>query len=279
MLVELRVLGTLSVRYNCVQAVPSARKPRQVLSLLMLSHGRVVPTSVLLAELWGDLPPRSAVPTFQGYVCQLRKSFALALGIPVMTVAESVLRTHGSGYSLAVAADTYFDLTEYRRLEAAALRYFDARDDAEAVETADRALALWHGPALADVAHGTVLAVEVAALEQARSTLLECRMEARLRLGRHRESLSELGALVMRDNYNENLNAQYMLALYRSGCRERALSVYQRLRTTMVRELGLEPSPWLQRLHSALIAADPRLDDRQAVWQGVVQASGTVASK
>jgi DNA-binding SARP family transcriptional activator len=44
-----------------------------------------------------------------------------------------------------------------------------------------------------------------------------------------------------------------MLALYRSGRRGEALSVYQRLRQALVGELGLEPSAELRRLQWAIL--------------------------
>jgi DNA-binding SARP family transcriptional activator len=59
---------------------------------------------------------------------------------------------------------------------------------------------------------------------------------------------------------HENFCAQLMTALHRSGSSWRALESYQRLRTTLVDELGLEPSPRLQRLHQAVLSADPELD-------------------
>ncbi|MGW6059474.1 AfsR/SARP family transcriptional regulator, partial [Streptomyces sp. NPDC055189] len=78
-------------------------------------------------------------------------------------------------------------------------------------------------------------------------------IEADLRLGRHRELLGELTVLVSRYRTHENLHGQFMLALYRSGRRGEALSVYQRLRQALVRDLGLEPSPELRRLQQAIL--------------------------
>jgi DNA-binding SARP family transcriptional activator len=129
------------------------------------------------------------------------------------------------------------------------------------METFDRALKLWRGSVLSDVEHGRLMEAEVARLEQSRLTMVEYQVETGLRLGRHRESLSDLAGLVVQHRFHENLHAQYMLALYRSGCRTRALEIYHRLRTSMIDELGLEPSAKLQWLHYAVLTSDPRLDE------------------
>jgi DNA-binding SARP family transcriptional activator len=97
--------------------------------------------------------------------------------------------------------------------------------------------------------------VEVCRLEEARLCALYQRIEADLRLGRHRELLGELTVLVSRYRTHEALHGQFMLALYRSGRRSEALSVYQRLRQALVRDLGLEPSAGLRRLQQTMIQA------------------------
>ncbi|OSC48824.1 hypothetical protein B5181_41390, partial [Streptomyces sp. 4F] len=102
------------------------------------------------------------------------------------------------------------------------------------------ALSLWAGPALTDIQAGSRIDMEVKRLEEARLCVLDQRIEADLRLGRHRELLPELTVLVNQYRMHESLHGQFMLALHRSGRRGEALDVYQRLRTTLVSELGLE---------------------------------------
>lgn len=257
---EIRVLGPLMVANGSRSATPSARKQRQVLSLLLLNQGEVVSKGAIISEIWDLRPPKSVQTTLQTYVMQIRKRLSAALGLPVAEVSRRVLITRNGGYMLMLR-DATVDLYEYNSLEREGMSAFAARDDDRAVRIFDRALALWRGGVLADVEHGRVLEPAVAGLEQSRLTMVECRLEAQLRRGRHRESLSELASLTAQHSYHENLRGLYMLALYRSGCRGRALETYRSLRKLMIDQLGIEPSAPLRRLHHALLAGAPALDE------------------
>ncbi|MEU6062862.1 AfsR/SARP family transcriptional regulator [Streptomyces sp. NPDC047097] len=123
-----------------------------------------------------------------------------------------------------------------------------------------RALALWRGPVLADVRPGPLSSTHLVELEEIRKSVLERRVEADLQLGRHRELLDELGTLVSLHPLHENIHAQYMLALYRSGEPARALDVYCRLSRMLDETLGIAPAPRLRRLYDAVQDNDPALD-------------------
>jgi DNA-binding SARP family transcriptional activator len=247
-----------------VSIAPTAPKPRQVLALLALHADRVVPIASLVEELWSDRPPRSARTTLQTYVLQLRELIgaALARGTaqasgtePERRTAKDVLLTLPGGYLLCAGGGTS-DVREFDRLAGLGYRAMDAGDFAGASRTLAAALDLWSGSAFADVQTGVQLAMEAKRLEESRLCALDQRIEADLRLGRHREVLAELTVLTSRYRTHENLHAQFMIALHRSGRRGEALDAYLRLRTTLGRELGLEPSPRLRRLqHSILMAA------------------------
>lgn len=258
---RIEVLGPLTVGAGFQQAAPNAGKPRQILSLLLLNHSQVVPTSALMAEIWNGTPPKSAVNTVQTYIVRLRKMLARSLGVTTGEVAARVLQTRSCGYAFSIASDQ-LDLPEYRRLESAGLRAQQIGDDVGAVTLFDQALRLWRGPALMDVQHGPLLEVAVAGLEQSRLSVVERRFETKLRLGQHQDLLSDLASMVLEHPYNENLHAQFMLALHRSGQRIRALEVFRRLRSAMIEELGLEPSGDLQRLQQAILSSDPGLDHK-----------------
>lgn len=259
---DIDVLGALAVRENGSSITPTAPKPRQVLALLALHADQVVPVSALIGELWGSARPRSARTTLQTYVLQLRELISAALekdgGDPAgeRRTAKDVLVTTPGGYLLSSGGGRS-DVRTFERLAGMGYRSMDAGDCRAAARQLSEALALWSGDALADVQAGAQLKMEIERLDESRLCALDQRIEADLRLGRHRELLPELTVLVNRYRTHESLYAQFMLALYRSGRRGEALDVYQRLRTTLVRELGLEPSAALRRLQQSILTATP----------------------
>ncbi|MET7986410.1 MULTISPECIES: AfsR/SARP family transcriptional regulator [unclassified Streptomyces] len=264
---DIDVLGALDVRENGVSVAPTAPKPRQVLALLAVHADRVVPVASLIEELWSGRPPRSARTTLQTYVLQLRELIGAALepgaarqpaAGPGRRTAKDVLVTLPGGYLLATGGGTS-DVREFDRLAGAGYRAMDAGDFPGASRTLAAALDLWSGSAFADVVTGAQLAMEARRLEESRLCALDQRIEADLRLGRHREVLAELTVLTSRYRTHENLHAQFMIALHRSGRRGEALSAYTHLRTTLGRDLGLEPSPRLRLLQHTILTAAPEI--------------------
>ncbi|MEU8953724.1 AfsR/SARP family transcriptional regulator [Streptomyces sp. NPDC048518] len=291
---DIGVLGGLVVRVGGNSVVPSAPKPRQVLAVLALRVGQLVPVSVLVEELWGSAPPRSARTTLQTYVLQLRELIAGALESEAggsspsgagpepgsgsgmgRRRAKDVLVTVPGGYVLAAGAGAAVgtgagaggsagesagvgavcDVGVFEEWAGLGYRALDGGDFAGAAGWLRRALGLWSGAAFADVARGPVLEVEAKRLEESRLCALDRRIEADLRLGRHRELLAELTVLVNGYRTHESLHAQFMLALHRSGRRGEALDVYERLRARLVGDLGLEPSVRLRRLQRSILMA------------------------
>ncbi|MFE0043884.1 AfsR/SARP family transcriptional regulator [Streptomyces albireticuli] len=266
---DIEVLGELAVYENGVSVVPSAGKPRQILALLSLWAGRVVPVPTLMEELWGDAVPRSAATTLQTYILQLRRRMAAALrdapDSPART-PKDVLATAFGGYRVAVTPESC-DWSQFRRLAVQGHDALTAGDARSASAHLTRALALWRGPALVDVPVGRVLGLETLYMEETRMQALEERIEADLRLGYHASLLGELRTLVARHPLHENLCAQLMTALCRSGSPWRALQEFRQLRERLRRELGVEPSPRLQRLHQAVLSGAPELDGGEAFVQ------------
>ncbi len=255
---DIEVLGALSVRENGVSIVPTAPKPRQVLGLMALHANQVVPVATLVEGLWGAAPPRSARTTLQTYILRLRELIAVALAATEneRCTAKDILATVPGGYRLDTRGGTV-DYQEFERRAETGYRAMDAEDYAGAARRLADALSLWSGPALADIQANSQIEMEAKRLEEARLCALAQRIDADLRLGRHRELLPELTVLVNQHRMHESLHGQFMLALHRAGRRGEALDVYQRLRSTLVSELGLEPSAPLSRLQRSILMTRP----------------------
>ncbi|MFE7438802.1 BTAD domain-containing putative transcriptional regulator [Streptomyces tendae] len=256
---RIQVLGPLSAEVNGGSIVPTAAKPRQILSLLALYPGRVMPVPTLMEEIWGTEPPLSALTTLQTYILQLRRRLGTAMGPGAEGSAKDVLVTRHGGYLLQIPEGSV-DVHQYENLVREGQSAFEAGDNAVSAQRFGAALTLWQGPALVDVRVGPVLEIEVRRLEESRLVTVERRIDADLRLGRHAELLAELTDLTSRHPHHEGLHSQAMVALYRSGRQGAALEIYRRLRMRLIEELGVEPSPQLQRLHQAMLAVDPQLE-------------------
>ncbi|MFJ8649645.1 BTAD domain-containing putative transcriptional regulator [Streptomyces sp. NPDC093546] len=239
--------------------VPTAGKPRQILALLAIRAGRVVQVETLMAELWGNAIPRSAATTLQTYILQLRRKLTEAGVEQAGRSAKDVLETCYGGYRLAPEKFS-LDLQEFQQLVRQGNRSLAENDPGKASDHLGRALGLWRGPALTDVPAGEILGTEVIGMQEERAWALEMRLDADLRLGRHAEIIGELRMLVSRQPIHETLSAQLMTALYRAGQPWRALDAFQALRHALISELGVEPSPRLQRLHQAILANDTGLN-------------------
>ncbi|MET9255027.1 AfsR/SARP family transcriptional regulator [Streptomyces sp. NPDC048182] len=242
-----------------ISLTPTAPKQRQLLALLLAVPNSLVSVHTCVEELWESNPPESARSTLQTYVMHLRRSLARCPDSGGRAGAKRLLQTQDRGYRIAVLPgqlDTQVFDDRVRRARALLATGDDRRGSALLAE----ALSVWRGPTLSGLTIGPVLQAHVVGLEEYRLTVLEQRIEADLRLGRHHELLQELRALTTQHPVHENLHAQLMVALYRSGRSAQALTAYRRLRQVLSEELGLEPSPRMCRLHQAVLACDPALD-------------------
>lgn len=230
-------------------------RPRQRLVLAVLASyaNRVVSTDRLIDELWGENPPARALHSVHTYVSNLRS--VLGTG----TVDGGLIVTRRPGYLLSAEPDQ-LDATQFEGLAAEGREALtDQPSRARAVLR--KALKLWRGrpyEGLSDDAPS--LLADAARLEEMRLAAAEDLMEADLALGQHRAVVSGLEALLREHPLRERIAGMLMSALYRSGRQAEALRVYQRIRRQLGEELGIEPSPELQRLEERILQQDAVLD-------------------
>ena len=246
---DFQILGPLEARSERGAVELRGVKPRAVLAMLLLHANEPVSAERLAIGLWGQDAPAAAVKTVQVHVSRLRK----ALGDP------GTLSTTPAGYRLRVRPGE-LDAERFVRGVAEGRRALEAGDAGRAGVVLREALALWHGPALADLEFEPFAAAEIARLEEQRLVALEARVEADLARGSHGALVSELRQLRAEHPTRERLAAQLMLALYRSGRQAEALEVYRDARVILVEAAGVEPGAELHRLHDAILRQDPSLD-------------------
>lgn len=244
---EFRLLGTIEVHTRGRPLKLGRRRERLLLGLLLLSPGRVVSSERLTGLLWDDDPPASAAASLRTHVSRLRSRLAPADGVRLVT--------RDGGY-LVEAPHTAVDAHRFLGLAAGART---AADPAERARLNRAALTLWRGPLLADAASDRVRDLVGAELNEARMACLEQLIDAELELAGHARAVPEVTALVAEHPLHERFTTQLMIALYRSGRQVEALEAYTRLRDRLAGELGLDPSPRVEDLHTAILRHDPDL--------------------
>lgn len=261
---DYRILGPLEVTDGDRPLALGGEKQRALLVLLLLHAGEVVSADRLIDDLWGERSPSGAAKALQAHISRLRKTLDTN-GSPVMdgggsgTSPRAVLLTRGHGYLLRVEPGE-LDLDRFQALVEAGRQALAMGDSQRASDTLGAGLALWRGPALADFAYEAFAQGSIAQLEELRLSAVEDRIEADLALGREKQLVGELTALVRQNPLRERPRMQLMLTLYRCGRQAEALDVFQEYRRGLAEELGLDPSPRLRHLESAILARDPSLD-------------------
>jgi DNA-binding SARP family transcriptional activator len=242
---EVNILGCVEIAgRNGRLELPSSRQ-RCLVAALALQPGTVVPTWRLVEALWGEHPPRTAVRSLHSHVARLR------LGLAACGLGDMV-QTREPGYLLA--ADPHMvDAWRFEQEAQAGRACLGSGLTDAAAEALAKSLTLWRGVALADAEPTGWTAAQANRLDELRQAVTEDRCEALLALGRHSEALVELERLMAADSARERLVGLHMIALSRYGRVAESLAAFQRLRRRLAHELGVDPSPELGELHTALL--------------------------
>jgi YVTN family beta-propeller protein len=241
------VLGPLEVFLNRGPLSLGGRKQRMLLAVLLLHANEVVSRDELMDALWGERLPPSVAESLDAYVYRLRK----LLG------HDRLLRDRG-GYVLRVQPGE-LDADAFEELAASAGRAAAWGDHETTIDALTDALALWHGPAWADMLDLPLASTEAHRLEELRLGALESRIEAELVTGAGSQLVPELEQLASEHPLRERLVSSLMLALYRAGRQTDALEAFGAARGRLIDQLGLEPGPGLHELQRRILEHDPAL--------------------
>ncbi|MFF8596598.1 BTAD domain-containing putative transcriptional regulator [Streptomyces sp. NPDC015220] len=210
---------------------------RALLAALALRVGTVAAPAALIDEVWDDSPPLDAPAALQALVGRLRR----ALG-------KEAVRSEAGGYRLTADRDDV-DLFRFERLVRQGTDALVRGDAATAAAALDQSLALWRGPALADLPDRAAAARP----EALRVEAVRARADALLRLGRAADVVPELTELTATRPYDEPLHALLIRALRDTGRGADALAAYETARRALDDGLGTDPGPELCALHAELL--------------------------
>ncbi|GAB2507290.1 AfsR/SARP family transcriptional regulator [Nocardiopsis aegyptia] len=252
----LGLLGPVRLLDDPDDPSPGPPKLRTLLAALALQPNQVVPLERLMAALWEEHPPRSAVANLRTYANLLRRRLPPA----ACSADRARLVASSPGYMLRVCPHE-LDSLAFAELHRRGRRALADGDPRSAVPALVRALELWRGAAAEDVPRGPELGARLDALDEQRRSAAEDLAHARLDLGADVELVADLRALAAEDPVRERVWHDLMLALYRTGETSAALDAYHAARRSLSLHLGVEPGPELVQLHAAILHRDPALDD------------------
>jgi predicted ATPase/DNA-binding SARP family transcriptional activator len=234
----LRVLGSVDAGDGTTLR---SRAQRVITSALVLEAGAVVSADRLAELVWGDDQPTDPSGALQSHVSRLRRLLPPAVEV----VAE------GAGYRLRAPAEA----TDVGRFEAGCRDAAGAQDGDERFTAAESALALWRGAPYPDL-DDTRAAGERARLTEARSSLIELEAESLIRSGRPAEAIARLEAMRVDEPLRERTVEWLMRAYVGAGRKTDALDAFSALRSELVEQMGLDPSPELRELERAIITEE-----------------------
>ncbi|MGP4049984.1 BTAD domain-containing putative transcriptional regulator [Streptomyces sp. 2A115] len=249
---ELRfgVLGPVEVLKGNVSLDVGPRQRRLLLVRLLIEDGRPVSQDTLLRDLWPTNRPTGAGSSVRAHISRLR-----AVLDPVGQGRSTMLVSGPAGYALKVPREAR-DTALFEDSVSTAREALRGRQLLAARREVDAALGLWRGEALAEAADHAFAQRERARLDGAFQHASELQAAILVQQGETEQAIDVSEGLVLKAPLRETSWALLMRALYAAGRTVEALRQYERFRDMLAKELGLDPSPQLRDLHTAILRHD-----------------------
>jgi SARP family transcriptional regulator, regulator of embCAB operon len=262
------LLGPLLVTLAGTPVALGTPKQRAVLAMLLINRNRAVATESLIDATWDQSPVPAARTSIHAYVSHLRRLLG-DVGVDPYTVLASA----SPGYRLSVA-DGDCDLDRFITNKNAGMHAAATGRFEQASSHLAAALDQWRGPVLDDLRNFAFAETFATAVTEDYMLVQITRAEAEIACGRAAAIIGELEALAAKHPYREPLWAKLITAYYVTERQSDALEAYQRLKTVLAEDLGIDPGPTLSALHTRILRGE-RLDTKQAARTTAKRAMGT----
>ncbi|MDQ3928976.1 MAG: bacterial transcriptional activator domain-containing protein, partial [Chloroflexota bacterium] len=253
---RVHLLGTFRVFRGDVEVEPrewQRDKARQLFQLLLTQRGRWLQRDEVVERLWPNLSPEAALRDFKVALNALNK--AIEPGHAADAPFAYIVRD-GISYRIRPEADLWLDTEEFERRCQAGHRLLELGETEEAATNLRAALELYAGNYLPDALYEDWASTE-------RERLLSLFLRAADKLagilvdsGRDDEALEVCARILTYDPCWERAYRSMMLAYAHRGERTLALRAYQRCRSTMSAELGIEPASATTDLYRRILQAE-----------------------
>lgn len=238
--VRVRVLGPLVVEGHDLAAVGS-RKARTLLAALAAAGGEPVAVGDLIEVLWGDQLPAKPADQVSVLASRLRS----VLG------AERITRTD-HGYALRTV---WIDVVELdARCDEAAARLVAGRTGAARAAAAS-AVELLRGPLAADEG-GEWFEERRRSVDRTTARARSVLAEAAIATGDPMTAAAAAGDALADDPYDEAALRILMRAHVALGRPASALAAYAQVRARLGEDLGVDPSPETEALHTSILLGE-----------------------
>ncbi|MBF9130246.1 tetratricopeptide repeat protein [Plantactinospora sp. S1510] len=243
--IRIEVLGPLVIKRGAAPVRLQSAGARTVVGRLALSPDRTVPRAQLIDLLWGDDPPPAAVRLLQAYVTRARRALE-----PLRPPREQsqILMLMPGGYKLT-GTPSQFDVGQFRQLVKDSAK---SADPAQALALIETALELWRDDPLSDIPclRGHPL---VSQLNDEKITAALLLAEICAAQNSHQRALPWLRALSAGNTLHEPVHLRLIAALAGSGHQAEALATYEKIRSRLADDLGIDPGPELIELHQRVL--------------------------
>jgi len=243
--VDFAILGPLRVVGAHGHLDLRGAKRRGLVALLAVHAGEWLSLDRIVDELWGDQTAGGARNTVQTYVSQLRRTF---------DDIEATIPNRDGCYRLDIPLDSLDSWRFEQRVRQAS----EVSDHGECLRAVNEALGLWRGLPLEEFDQPWAMR-ERARLQLLHLQARDVQLDARLALGVDHDVVSELEMLVDEHPLDERFWAKLLLAYYRTGRQADALRAFQRVRSILAQELGIDPGPELVQLEQRILEQDETL--------------------